>query len=178
VTLIETERLRLRPLTTGDVDVLVELQSDERVSRFIGAYTRRQALERLAGIETQWATRGHGLCAVELKATGEFLGRCGLHYWRQFDEVEAGWTLRPEAWGQGYATEAARAVVDWGFGTLGLGVITAMIHPGNTASERVSERLGFTLGRQDVLFGKRVNVFTLQRSVHLGEPGAHDAGVR
>jgi RimJ/RimL family protein N-acetyltransferase len=162
VTLIETDRLRLRPLTTADVDAFVALHQDERVNRFVGTYTQRQALERLSAIETQWATRGHGLCAVELKATGEFLGRCGLHYWRQFDEVEAGWTLRAEAWGHGYATEAARAAVDWGFSHLGLDHITAMIHHGNTASERVAERLGFTYGREDVLFGKPVNVFALK----------------
>jgi RimJ/RimL family protein N-acetyltransferase len=163
VTLIETERLRLRPLTTGDVDAFVALHQDERVNRFVGAYTHRQALERLGAIETQWAVRGHGLCAVELKATGEFLGRCGLHYWRQFDETEAGWTLRAEAWGQGYATEAARAVVDWGFDGLGLDAITAMIRPGNTASERVAARLGFTRSRRDVLFGTRVDVHVLKR---------------
>jgi RimJ/RimL family protein N-acetyltransferase len=161
VTLIETERLRLRPLTTADVDAFVALHQDERVNRFVGAYTHRQALTRLSAIERQWATRGHGLCAVELRSTGEFLGRCGLQYWRQFDEVEAGWTLRAEAWGRGYATEAARAAVEWGFERLGLTSVTAMIRPGNTASERVAERLGFERRREDVLFGHPVTVYAL-----------------
>ncbi|MFI9781833.1 GNAT family N-acetyltransferase [Streptomyces sp. NPDC051956] len=74
--------------------------------------------DRLASVEQQWAERGHGLCAVELKPTGEFIGRVGLNYWENFHEVELGWTRKAETWGQGYATEAARACLDWGFATL------------------------------------------------------------
>lgn len=166
MTLIETDRLRLRPLTTADVDAFVALHQDARVNRFVGTYTRRQALERLTAIERQWATRGHGLCAVEHKETGEFIGRCGLQYWRQFDEVEAAWTLRAEAWGQGYATEAARAAVDWGFEHLGLGAVTAMIRTGDDASERVAGRLGFTRSRADFMFGHRVTVYALTPDSH------------
>ncbi|WP_323183653.1 GNAT family N-acetyltransferase [Streptomyces prunicolor] len=66
-------------------------------------------------IESQWTERG--LCAVELKDGGEFIGRAGLNYWQPFDEVEVGWTLKAEAWGHGYATEAARACLEWGFAT-------------------------------------------------------------
>jgi RimJ/RimL family protein N-acetyltransferase len=68
-------------------------------------------------IESQWTGRGHGLCAVELKDGGEFIGRAGLNYWQLFDEAEVGWTLKAEAWGHGYATEAARACLEWGFAT-------------------------------------------------------------
>ena len=57
------------------------------------------------------------LCAVELKDGGEFIGRAGLNYWQLFDEAEVGWTLKAEAWGHGYATEAARACLEWGFAT-------------------------------------------------------------
>ncbi|MGC4987017.1 MULTISPECIES: GNAT family N-acetyltransferase [unclassified Streptomyces] len=107
--MIETERLMLRPLRVEDVEVFVALHEDEQVNRFVGAYSNQQALERLASVEQQWAERGHGLCAVELKSTGEFIGRVGLNYWEQFNEVELGWTLKAETWGRGYATEAARA---------------------------------------------------------------------
>ncbi|MEU1629964.1 GNAT family N-acetyltransferase [Streptomyces sp. NPDC020096] len=162
--MIETERLILRPLTTDDVRTFVELHTDERVNRFVGAYPHDRAWERLVEIERQWAERGHGLCAVELKDTGEFIGRCGLNYWEQFDEVEAGWTLKADAWGHGYATEAARACIDWGFATLGLDYLTAMIHPGNNASVRVAERLGFSFLREDVLWSKPVTVYALRRA--------------
>ncbi|MCW5251375.1 GNAT family N-acetyltransferase [Streptomyces sp. SHP 1-2] len=161
--MIETERLSLRPLRTDDVDAFVALHADERVSRFVGAYSRERALERLADVERQWAQRGHGLCAVELRSGGEFIGRTGLNHWAEFDEVELGWTLKPGAWGHGYATEAARACLDWGFATLDTDRFTSMIRPGNTASLRVAERLGFTPLREDTLFGGPVTVHSLDR---------------
>lgn len=159
--MLKTERLVLRPLSRGDVDALVDLHADPRVNRFVPAYSRERALGRLAEIEEQWSERGHGLCAVELRETGEFIGRCGLNYWPQFDEVEAGWTFSPAVWGRGYATEAAAASVSWGFSHLRLRFVTAMIHPDNAASVRVAERLGFTPRREDLLFGRPVTVWGL-----------------
>ncbi|MFJ1924158.1 MULTISPECIES: GNAT family N-acetyltransferase [unclassified Streptomyces] len=161
--MIETERLTLRPLATSDTDAFVELHADPEVNRFVGAYSPQQALERLAGIERQWAERGHGLCAVELRSSGEFIGRSGLQYWQQFDEVELGWTFRAEHWGHGYATEAARACLDWGFATLDADYFTALIRPGNTPSVKVAERLGFAPRRQDELYGNPVTVYALDR---------------
>lgn len=79
--MIETERLLLRPLRVSDLDDFVELHADPQVNRFVGAFSRQQALERLTGIERQWDERGHGLCAIELKASGVFVGRSGLQYW-------------------------------------------------------------------------------------------------
>lgn len=161
--MIETERLSLRPLGTSDVDAFVELHADPEVNRFVGAYSRQQALERLAAIERQWDERGHGLCAVELRASGEFIGRSGLQYWQQFDEVELGWTFRAEHWGRGYAGEAARACLDWGFATLEADYFTALIRPGNMPSVKVAERLGFSPRRQDELNGTPVTVYALDR---------------
>ncbi len=165
---ITTERLRLRPLTSSDADIdwWVRLHRDPEVSRFVGSCTRESAAARLQGIASQWAARGHGLCAVELRATGETIGRCGLNWWQQFDETEAGWTLAHAHWGHGYATEAAHAVLDWGFEGLGLERITAMIHPGNSGSVAVAERLGFTRSREDLLFERPVTVFALDRAAH------------
>lgn len=168
--MIETERLVLRPLRVADVDAFVALHADERVNRFVGSYSPQRALERLASIERQWAERGHGLCAVESKSSGEFIGRCGLQYWERFDEVELGWTLRAESWGHGYATEAARACADWGFATLTEDYFTALIRPGNEPSVRVAERLGFAPRRADVLFGDPVTVYALDRPKSL-RPG-------
>jgi RimJ/RimL family protein N-acetyltransferase len=169
---LETPRLSLRPLGPDDVDAFVALHADERVNRFVGSYTRERALERLRTIERQWAERGHGLCAVHLKETGEFLGRCGLNYWAPFDETELGWTLKAQAWGHGYATEAARACLDWGFARLDAAYFTAMIHPANAASIRVAERLGFTPLREDVLLGKPVTIYARQRPRRAAAPSA------
>ncbi|MEU5977867.1 GNAT family N-acetyltransferase [Streptomyces sp. NPDC047315] len=92
--MIETERLLLRPLRVEDVEDFVTLHSDPRVNRFVGSYTHQRALERLTDVERQWTQRGHGLCAIELRSSGEFIGRTGLNYWENYDEVELGWTLK------------------------------------------------------------------------------------
>ncbi|MEV5375940.1 GNAT family N-acetyltransferase [Streptomyces nondiastaticus] len=163
--MITTERLRLRPLTETDVNVdwWVRLHADEEVKRFVGGYTREQAAARLRDIQQQWTQRGHGLCAVELRSTGETIGRCGLHWWEDFGETEIGWTFARAHWGQGYATEAAQAVLAWGFGSLELTQITAMIHHGNTASSAVARRLGFTPLREDSVLNRPCTVYALAR---------------
>jgi RimJ/RimL family protein N-acetyltransferase len=93
------------------------------------------------------------------RESGRFLGRTGLKYWPQFEETEVGWVLRPDAWGQGYATEAARACLDWAFTELGLPFVTAMIAPGNERSIRVAERIGMEPIREDELLGDPVVVY-------------------
>ena len=162
--MIETTRLLLRPLRTDDVDAYVALHADERVNQFVRSLDHDQALERLRRTERQWAERGHGLCAVELKESGEFIGRCGLNYWEQFDEIEIGYALKAETWGRGYATEAAKACLDWGFANLDAPYFTAMIQPANTASVRVAERLGFTELREDEFLGTPITVSSLNRA--------------
>ncbi|WP_045876946.1 GNAT family N-acetyltransferase [Pseudofrankia sp. DC12] len=161
--MLETDRLLLRPLRLADVDDFVALHSDDRVNRFVGSYTRDQALARLGTVEQQWEQRGHGLFAVLDRTTGEFVGRVGPQFWDQFGEVEIAWTLRAERWGQGLATEAARACVDWAFEHLDEHCLVAYIHPENAASHRVAQRLGFTVLRADVLFDKPVVVYALNR---------------
>jgi RimJ/RimL family protein N-acetyltransferase len=160
---IETERLRLRPLSTADVVAWVALHADEQVSRFVGSYTPERAMERLRLVEQQWAERGHGLFAIEDRTTGELLGRGGLQYWDQFGEVEAGWTLSARSWGRGYAAEAARSFIGWGWARLDPAYIIAMIHPGNDSSARLAGRLGFTPRRVYELDGRQVDVYVLDR---------------
>jgi RimJ/RimL family protein N-acetyltransferase len=142
---IETERLLLRPLARADVDEFVALHADPEVARFVRRFERPEAEDRLRLVEREWAERGHGMLAVLDRLSGRFLGRVGLKYWPQLDETEVGWVLRRDAWGQGYATEAARACLDWGFGNLAIPYLTAMIHPDNAASIRVARRLGLAV---------------------------------
>ena len=161
--MLETERLLLRPLTIADIDEFVALHDDAEVTRFIGRLDRPAAEELLQSVEREWLERGHGMFAVRDRATGRFLGRAGLKYWQQFDETEVGWVLRRDAWGYGYATEAAQACLDWGFACLDLPYFTAMIHPDNRASIRLAGRLGMSPLRRDVLLGDPVVVFLLNR---------------
>jgi RimJ/RimL family protein N-acetyltransferase len=160
---IETERLLLRPLTTADLDDIVELNAMPEVIRRMGTYSRQAALDRLERNEQEWEERGHGLVSIVERASGRFLGRSGLKYWPQFDETEVGWVLRPDAWGQGFATEAGQACLDWGFETLELPYITAMIVPDNRASIRVAERLGMTPLRSDSIMDLPVVVYAIER---------------
>jgi RimJ/RimL family protein N-acetyltransferase len=161
---IETERLLLRPLGLADIDEFLALHDDPEVTRFIRPLERREADERLRLVEREWLERGHGMFAVFDRASGRFLGRAGLKHWSQFDETELGWVLRRDAWGHGYATEAARACRDWGFASLDVPYLTAMIHPENDASVRLARRLGMTPLRSDSLLGDAVVVFSINRN--------------
>jgi RimJ/RimL family protein N-acetyltransferase len=161
--LIETERLLLRPLSIGDLEDFAKLHTDREVTRFISAFDRAESEARLRQNDAEWRERGHGMLAILDRGSGEFLGRAAVKYWPQFDETELGWTLRREAWGRGYATEAARACITWGFSELEVPYLTAMISPANARSVRVAERLGMTPLRDDVLLGEAVVVYALQR---------------
>lgn len=174
--LIKTERLVLRPLTMADLDEFVALHRDPEVVRFVRTLDRAQAEVRLRANEREWEERGHGLFAIRDPTScptragqldGRLLGRVGLKYWPQFQETEAGWLLDRDAWGHGYAIEAAWACVDWGFATLSVTYFTAMIHPQNMRSIRVAQRLGFQPVREDVLLGDPVIVHALRAGAEL-----------
>ncbi len=160
---IETERLTLRRLRMDDLDELVELQSESEVARFMGAYDRAELVSWLRSDQEEWAQRGHGRIGVVERASGRLIGRTGLRYWPRFDETEVGWALSAAARGQGFATEAARACLEWGFHDLDQDYLTAMIQPENKRSRAVAERLGMHPLRQDVLLGEPVAVYALAR---------------
>jgi RimJ/RimL family protein N-acetyltransferase len=160
---IETERLLLRRFSDEDLDDFVALHSDPEVTRFIRPLDRAQAEERLLKDGVEWHERGYGMLAVVARDGGAFLGRAGLKYWPQFDEAELGWALRREVWGEGYATEAGGACVDWAFAELDLPYVTAMINRDNGRSIAVAERLGLSPVREDVLLGEPVVVYAVER---------------
>ncbi|MGH2974431.1 MAG: GNAT family N-acetyltransferase [Solirubrobacterales bacterium] len=162
--LIETPRLMLRPIGLEDLDEFLALHADPEVTRFIRPFDRAAAEERLHRNASEWKQRGHGLLAVLDRENGAFLGRCGLKHWPQFDETELGWALRREAWGRGYATEAGRACVEWGFAQFEMPYLTAMISPGNLRSVRVAERLGLSRLREDILLGDPVVIYAIDRA--------------
>jgi RimJ/RimL family protein N-acetyltransferase len=156
---LETKRLRLRPADAGDIDEMVALHDDPLVARYMGVRDRAWYEARIEASAAEWAQRGHGLTAVIARGDGRFLGRTGFKYWPQFDETELGWVLRPEARGQGIATEAAGAVLRWGFEQFAPPYFTAMIRPNNAASIAVAERLGMHPIRRDELLGDPVTIY-------------------
>ena len=164
--MIETERLLLRRFASADVDELVALQADREVRRFIQRgqpFGRRQATERVQADATEWQEHGHRMLAIEERVSGRFLGRVTLHDWTHLGETEIGWALRGDARGQGFATEAGRAFASWGFRTLAVPYLTAMIRPDNARSIAVAARLGMTELRTDVLSGTPVVVYSISR---------------
>lgn len=160
---IETDRLLLRPLSIGDLDEYLAMHVQPEVVRIMGPYSRSTAVERIESYAREWEERGHGMVALIERDTGRFVGRSGLKHWPQFDETEIGWVLHPRFWGRGFATEAARACLEWGFTNLEVPYITAMILPDNTRSVRVAERLGMTPRRSDLLNDLPVIVHSIDR---------------
>ncbi len=99
----------------------------------------------LAVTEAHWAARGFGPLAVVERASGRVVGEAGLQPLEDGDDIELTYTLAREAWGAGYATEAARAVLRWTFTGLRLARVVAVADPEHAASLRVLEKLGMTL---------------------------------
>lgn len=143
---LTTSRLLLRPLTAGDLDHLVRLFADPAVMRFLsptGALRCRAETEDAhRKLLEHWQQHGYGVWSVSEGASGAFVGRCGLRYLPELQAVEILWTLFPEFWGQGYATEAARACLRYAFETLQLERVISFTWTINERSRRVMEKLG------------------------------------
>lgn len=146
-TIIETERLILRPHTMDDVEPSYQMNLDEEVSRYTGdgGVQTREAIHRRIkeNVLGDYAKYGFGRFAVILKSENKFLGFSGLKYLPDLDSVDLGYRLRKDYWGKGYATESARASLDFGFNELKLPKIIALALPGNKASTHVMDKLGF-----------------------------------
>jgi [ribosomal protein S5]-alanine N-acetyltransferase len=144
--LFETERLRLRRLTAGDVDNVLRLTSDAEVMRYIGdgaTDDREAAKNRLARLMSHYEKYpGLGFWAVEHKSKNKFIGWFALKYIPKTVEVEIGYLFLKSAWGQGFATEGARALLSYGFDEVGLNRIVAVAHVENKASQNVMKKIG------------------------------------
>ncbi len=144
---IETARLSLRTWKEQDADDYFQMNQDAKVIEFLrGPLTLEQVKDFIAGSNKQFEERGYTLWAVELKATGEFIGFIGLNYtdWPAHftPAVEIGWRLGSQYWGKGYAREAAMAVLNFGFEHCGLKEIVSFTVPANVRSIRVMENIG------------------------------------
>ncbi|MEO5710430.1 MAG: GNAT family protein [Nocardioidaceae bacterium] len=144
---LDTDRLRLRPFTGADADALFALHSSAQVLRFWDAppWTERARAERFVAACRQMAEDGTGArLALDRSSDGTFIGWCSLTRWNPvYRSASMGYCLDDAAWGHGYATEAARALAQWGFDTLDLNRIQAETDTRNAASARVLEKLGF-----------------------------------
>lgn len=144
--MLKTDRLFLRPLDKNDVDAVFAMRSDADTMRYIREpQTRRAEAESWINlVASLWATDRIGFCAVIEKSSGKFAGWCGLWRLKETNEIEVGYALVKDFRGLGYASEAAEAVLNYGFATLNLKKIVAVARPENHASRGVMERLGMT----------------------------------
>lgn len=134
---LETERLTLRPLREADATALFELSQDPDLVRYVG--DRR------------------------VRASGQFIGRAGIINPAEWPGPEVGYLLGRAWWGRGYATEAARAAMDWGFREIGFDDLLSLIDPNNRASIGVATRLGESLRGEDEVMGNRVLLYGISR---------------
>lgn len=145
--LLHTARLRLRPVTGADADVLFTLHSSTRVMRYWDSppWNERARAERFIARCRQVADEGTGArVAIERASDGVFVGWCGLTHWDSVHRsASLGYCLNEAAWGHGYATEAAHALLRWAFDTLDLNRVQAEADTRNAASARVLEKIGF-----------------------------------
>ncbi|WP_225793083.1 GNAT family N-acetyltransferase [Streptomyces aculeolatus] len=146
MTELRTDRLVLRRWRDSDLEPWAALNADPDVREHLGdLLTRAESDASVARFQADLDRRGFGWWAVEVRATGEFVGFAGLDPvddGMPFTGVEIGWRLARRAWGRGYATEAARAVLAYGFDTLGLAEILAVTTSANLRSQAVMRRIG------------------------------------
>ena len=146
---LHTERLILREWRDEDLPVFAAINADPEVMRhFPKVLSREESDQRAQAVRDHFGRHGYGLWAVEVCGGDPFVGFVGLSvpwFEQPFgSRVEIGWRLARESWGKGFATEAARAAVQFGFDRIGLEEIVSFTVPDNLRSRRVMERLGMT----------------------------------
>lgn len=151
---LTTERLRLRPWRDDDVDALTVIDGDPKVMRYIGdgsVRTRQQTEAAIERMRRGWQDNGFGIFAIETRDTATMIGWTGLAIPKFLPEVlpavEVGWRLNRRYWGQGFATEAARRVLRFGFDDARLDRIVSICHVDNHASVKVMTKLGMRRDR-------------------------------
>ena len=144
---LHTARLLLRPVTSADADALFAMHSSAYVLRYWDAppWSERARAERFITACQHMADEGSGArLVIDRVSDRTFIGWCSLTRWNpDYRSASMGYCLDDAAWGNGYATEAAHAVLQWAFDTLDLNRVQAETDTRNTASARVLEKLGF-----------------------------------
>lgn len=165
---LETLRLAMREFVLADSDDLFRLNSDPRVMRYIGDgkpidRTRHaQIMRRVLGYTKFYPDLGFWY--TTRRDTGAFIGWFTLKYAGKSPDIETGYMLLPEAWGQGFATEGATAMVRYGFDDLGLERIIGVTHPNNRASQNVLRKSGLADCGWGRYYDKRLRLFAAERA--------------
>lgn len=144
---LQTARLHLRALTTGDLNFIFQHFSNPEVNRYLfdePPTTRIEQAQEIIDFYTQAENPSYNRWLLVKKSDGQALGTCGYHKWhRAHQRAEIGYDLDPAAWNQGYMTEALSAALEFGFAYMALNRVAALVYPGNQASVRLLEKLEF-----------------------------------
>jgi len=174
--LLETERLILREATPDDLELMVPLNADPLVMRYIGngsVFTREQSLARLKRMRRIYEIYpGLGMWIGEEKPTRRFVGTYALIYIPGTAEVEVGYRLHQHAWGRGLATEGSRALVRYGMFELGINRIVGLTHPENQASQNVLMKSGLQRRGMGHYYDKDLCYFVAERENFASNPSA------
>jgi RimJ/RimL family protein N-acetyltransferase len=178
---LSTERLRLRALRNDDFDDYAALNADPAVVRYLAAgaapWDRGRSWRHMAFLVGHWHLGGSGMWVMEQRQTGAFLGVVGFAEPEGWPGFELAWKLLPRFWGNGFATEGARAALDHAFTVWRKERVISLIHADNRASIRVAEKLGERLeGRVD-LFGTEMLRYGIGRERHTRHPLSDPAPV-
>lgn len=165
MTILTSARLRLEPVCPGHYAGLRALNADPLVTRFIGGKpeTPEDTLAMIGRVQDRWQTAGYSWWSFIEQATGELVGAgCIQHLGHDpANADEIGWRLRPDRWGRGYATEAARRMAAFAFDDLGAQLLAAICDPRNTDSARVMQRLGMQYRGEQTWNAQRVSVYDM-----------------
>ena len=175
-----TARLRLREFTEADADAIYALDSDPRVMRFIGdgsPSTRDDAELTIGRVLRRYTEHpGQGAWHASRRDDGRFVGWVSLKFAGESPDIEVGYRLVADAWGKGFATELARAMLERGFGLLQLDRIIGVTHPDNHASQRVLAKIGMRDEGWGRYYDHDLRLFAIDRA--LWTAAARSAGAR
>lgn len=172
MTVLRTERLVLRPLEPADAEAYAGMRYHPEVAKWLPAGDlapldgARATIERF---DRSWRECRYAPWGVFL--ADRLIGHGGLNYVPEFGATEVLWALHPDAWGRGYATETARAAIDYGFGEIGLKLIFAITKPDNYPSQAVMKRLGLKYTK-DVVYKGIEAVWFETSNLPVSRPGS------
>ena len=143
--ILETKRLYLKEIGLEDKEGIFELHSDPEVQKYTGeaiVESMEEVEQRIIERKSHYREHGFGRWATYLKDGNKFVGWAGLLYLPEFDEIDLGYRFLQDYWGMGIATEASRAILEYGFNTLKIDRIVAIAMKQHKASMRVMEKVG------------------------------------
>ena len=161
--IFQTPRLILREFTEADASLILALNSNPEIVKYVHEpilRTEEQATKILLDIILPQYKNNLGRWAMHTKDSMDFIGWCGLKYRPELDEIDLGYRLMQNAWGKGYATEAAQHSLNFGFNNLNLKLITGRAHIENLASIKVLEKIGMDFISEGIVDDCPVRTYT------------------